>query len=137
LSAKNILKGMSAIQRIGSAATVVLSLVFGCGMALGAESAQDARLYAGVLSDAHAHVIVEASPDYIVSAMDQANVDTIIIMRKEDKVSDEDMLAYHHQSSDCRPLAGGITGRLSCARYAQRWNQGSIIGWGRLRCADR
>ncbi len=97
MSIKNIHKGVSVMRMIGSTATVGGFLVFGCGTALGAESAQDAGMYKGVLSDAHAHVVEKASPDYIVTAMDQANVDTIIIMRKEDKVSDEDMLAYHQQ----------------------------------------
>jgi hypothetical protein len=78
-------------------AVVVLSMGMSCSPALGGGPTQNIRPYTGVLSDAHAHVVEHASPGYIVSEMDRANVDMIIIMRKEDKVSDENILAYHQQ----------------------------------------
>lgn len=81
----------------GVLAAAVLSLCLSSSLALGAGQSQNARPYTGVLSDAHAHVVENANPDYIVSEMDRANVDMIIIMRKEDDVSDEDVLAYSRQ----------------------------------------
>jgi hypothetical protein len=81
-------------------AIAMLSMGMSCSSALGAGSTPNTRPYTGVLSDAHAHVVENSNPDYIVSEMDRANVDMIIIMRKEDKVSDEDILAYHQQYSN-------------------------------------
>jgi hypothetical protein len=92
-------EGVSVTKMIGviGFAVVMLSMGMSCSSALGDEPTRNARFYTGVLSDAHAHVVENANPDYIVSEMDRANVDMIIIMRKEDKVSDENMLAYHQQ----------------------------------------
>lgn len=60
-------------------------------------TAEAVEPYAGVLSDAHGHAVENVDPQYVIDAMDRAKVDMIVIMRKEDDVSDEDILAYHRK----------------------------------------
>jgi len=81
---------------------LILLAALGAGLVLtlAKDASAQAAGYAGALSDAHAHVVDRTAPGYFVAAMDRAKVDKIIIMRKEDGVSDEDILAFHESHPD-------------------------------------